>query len=124
MVDRRLEFGSGLLRLIAVVEGEQRLPGRAEMIRTESVERMRPLRCGQPWRCERLDFLTSLGNVAITVMIAPRIEVRPVRQLGRLRLKADQGGKIITPAPVRIARLHEIGPVGLHIGRQRRLRPI
>jgi hypothetical protein len=108
VVDRRLEFRSGLLRLIAVVEGEQRLPRSAEMLGTEGVERMRPLRCEQPLRCERLDLLTALG-----------IEVRPERQLGARRPEADKGGK--TPA-VRIAGLHEIGPVGLYIGRQRRLR--
>src|ERR1700681_3308182 len=82
-VDRRSEFGSGLLRLIAIVEGEQRLPSSAEMIGPEAVERMRPLRCEQRWRCERLDLLIAI--IAIIVMIAPRIEVRPVRQLGARR---------------------------------------
>jgi len=115
VVDRRVEFRSGLLRLIAVVEGEQRLPSSAEMVGAEGVERMRPLRCEQRWRCERLDLL-----IAMIAIIAPRIEVRPVRQLGA-RLKADKGGKVPIPA-VRVAGLHEIGPVGLHIGRQRRLR--
>jgi hypothetical protein len=37
------QFGSGLLRLIAVVEGEQRLPSIAEMRGPEGAERMRPL---------------------------------------------------------------------------------
>ena len=60
--------------------------------------------------------------VAIIVMISPRMEARPVRQLGARRPQADQGGKIILAVPVGIAGLHEIGPVGLHVGRQRRLR--
>ena len=107
-----------MLRLIAVVEGEQRLPSSTEMVRPEAVERMRPLRREQRWRCERLDLLVAI--IAIIVMIAPRIEVRPVRQLGA-RLKADKGGKVPIPA-VRVAGLHEIGPVGPHIGRQRGLR--
>ena len=74
-----------------------------------------------PWR--RYDLVKEFvfAVIAVTVMIAPRVEVRPVRQLA-LRLKADQGGKIIPSAPVRIAGLHEIGPVGLHLARQRRLR--
>ncbi len=52
LVDRRWEFGSGLLRLIAVIEGEQRLPSSAEMVGPEAVERMRPLRCEHRWRRE------------------------------------------------------------------------
>src|ERR1700722_10587751 len=42
-----LGFRSGLLRLVAVVEGEQRLPSIAEMLDPEGVERMRPSRCQQ-----------------------------------------------------------------------------
>ena len=40
------QLGSGLLRLVAVVEGEQWLPSRAEMIGTEGRNRMWPLRVG------------------------------------------------------------------------------
>jgi len=107
VVDRRLEFGSGLLRLIAVIEGEQRLPSSAEMLGPEGVEGIRPLRCDQPWRCKRLDLKVL------------SIEVLPERQLVARRLEADKGG--ITPV-IGIAGLHEIGPVGLHLVRQRRLR--
>jgi len=67
VVDRRLEFRSGLLRLIAVVEGKQRLPSSAEMVGPEALERIRPLRCEQRWRCERLDLL-----IAMIVIIVPR----------------------------------------------------
>jgi hypothetical protein len=74
-----LEFRSGLLRLIAVVEGEQRLPGSAEMLGPEGVEGIRPLRCEQPWRCERLDLIV-LG-----------VEVRPHWQRGARRAEADGG---------------------------------
>src|ERR1700678_2178129 len=42
-IDRPLEFRSGLLRL----NGEQRLPGMAEMLGREGIEWLRPLRCEQ-----------------------------------------------------------------------------
>jgi len=73
VVDRRLEFRSGLLLLVAVVEGEQRLPGSAEMVGREGVERMRPLRCEQRWRCERLDLWIAI--IAIIVMIARTVRI-------------------------------------------------
>src|ERR1700759_5299972 len=108
LVDRRLEFRSRLLRLIAVVEGEQRLPSRAEMVVPEAFERLRSL------RRKRLDLVIALALALIS------IELRPVRQPVARRPEADKDGK--TTRAVRIAGLHEIGPVGLHIGRQRRLR--
>src|SRR5512144_2313520 len=92
VVDRRLEFRSGLLRLISVVEGEQRLPSITEMVGPEAVERMRPSRCEQRWRRQRLGRLIAvIAIVAIIVMISPRMEARPVRQLGARRPQADQG---------------------------------
>ena len=103
-----LTFRSGLLRLVAVVEGEQRLPSTAEMLGPEGVERMRPSWRQERWRCERLDPLISKAK-----------EVRPQRRLGVQRPEVD---KDVKAAEVRIAGLHEIGPVGLHIGRERRLR--
>src|SRR5581483_2660851 len=78
-VDRRLEFRSGLLRLIAVVEGEQRLPGRAEMVVPEAFERLRPL------RRERLDLLIAPALALITL----GIELRPVQQPVARRSEAD-----------------------------------
>src|SRR5437868_4650861 len=108
MADRRLAFGSGLLRLVAVVEGEQRLPGRAEMFATEAVERTRPLRCEQRWRRERLHILIVMITPRTIVVIAARIEVRPVRQRGARRPEADQCRKIIPAAAVRIAGPDEI----------------
>lgn len=77
VVDRRLEFRSGLLRLVAVVEGEQRLPRFAEMLAREGVERMRPARCEYACRFERLDH-------------AEAIEERPERRLGVERPEVDQ----------------------------------
>src|SRR6185369_6728560 len=87
--DRLLQFRSGLLRLVAIVEGEQRLPRTAEMIGTEGGDRMRPLRVGQPCRCERLDLEVV------------SIEVLPERQLSAV---AGEDDKI--PVVVRIAGLH------------------
>src|SRR5690349_5553077 len=83
------------------------------MVVPEGFERLRAL------RRERLDLLIAIALALITL----GIELRPVRQPVARRPEADKDGKITIATPaVRIARLHEIGPVGLHFGRQRRLR--
>src|ERR1700743_596384 len=83
------------------------------MVVPEAFERLRPL------RCKRLDLLIAVALALITL----GIELRPVRKPVARRPEADKDGKITIATPaVRIAGLHEIGPVGLHIGRKRRLR--
>src|ERR1700679_3216017 len=88
-IDRPWEFRSGLLRL----NGEQRLPGMAEMLGREAIEWLRPLRCEQM-------YLTAEEGV----------EGQPERREVMLAPEARNAG------------LHEIGPVGLHIGCNPRLR--
>jgi len=77
------------------------------MLGPEGAERSRPLRCEQGLRCKQLD------------LIVLDVEVRPGRQRGARRAEADKGGNT---SVVRIAGLYEIGPVGLHLVRERRLR--